>query len=146
MGAALRPCGRDRAAPPRPGALGWRDGTGGSSGGSGSVSARIRLRMGLELYLDLLSQPCRSIYIFARSNNIPFEFKQVELMKGERGWGWPEPAAGLGPPSLGAAGPGSLDTAAVQVGPGVSVLPLGAMGGASATSTTLPRCVVLWYL
>uniref|UniRef100_A0A8D0F4D7 glutathione transferase n=1 Tax=Strix occidentalis caurina TaxID=311401 RepID=A0A8D0F4D7_STROC len=40
--------------------------------------------MGLELYLDLLSQPCRSIYIFARSNNIPFEFKHVELMKGER--------------------------------------------------------------
>lgn len=38
--------------------------------------------MGLELYLDLLSQPCRSIYIFARSNNIPFEFKQVELFKG----------------------------------------------------------------
>ncbi|XP_074777432.1 glutathione S-transferase theta-1-like isoform X2 [Athene noctua] len=37
--------------------------------------------MGLELYLDLLSQPCRSIYIFARSNNIPFEFKHVELMK-----------------------------------------------------------------
>ncbi|OXB73281.1 UNVERIFIED_CONTAM: hypothetical protein H355_008257 [Colinus virginianus] len=38
--------------------------------------------MGLELYLDLLSQPCRSIYIFARSNNIPFEFKHVELFKG----------------------------------------------------------------
>ncbi|XP_042721778.1 glutathione S-transferase theta-1 isoform X3 [Tympanuchus pallidicinctus] len=38
--------------------------------------------MGLELYLDLLSQPCRSIYIFARTNNIPFEFKHVELFKG----------------------------------------------------------------
>uniref|UniRef100_A0A8C2T8J5 glutathione transferase n=1 Tax=Coturnix japonica TaxID=93934 RepID=A0A8C2T8J5_COTJA len=37
--------------------------------------------MGLELYLDLLSQPCRSIYIFARTNNIPFEFKHVELFK-----------------------------------------------------------------
>lgn len=42
--------------------------------------------MGLELYLDLLSQPCRSIYIFARTNNIPFEFKHVELFKGEEGW------------------------------------------------------------
>ncbi|XP_031984229.1 glutathione S-transferase theta-1 [Corvus moneduloides] len=40
-----------------------------------------RVGMGLELYLDLLSQPCRSIYIFARSNNIPFEFKHVELFK-----------------------------------------------------------------
>ncbi|XP_065595065.1 glutathione S-transferase theta-2B [Cyrtonyx montezumae] len=39
--------------------------------------------MGLELYLDLLSQPCRALYVFARSNNIPFEFKRVELMKGE---------------------------------------------------------------
>lgn len=45
--------------------------------------------MGLELYLDLLSQPCRSIYIFARTNNIPFEFKHVELFKGEEdGLGW----------------------------------------------------------
>ncbi|TRZ20975.1 hypothetical protein HGM15179_006156 [Zosterops borbonicus] len=39
--------------------------------------------MGLELYLDLLSQPCRALYIFARSNNIPFELKRVQLAKGE---------------------------------------------------------------
>ncbi|XP_052545340.1 glutathione S-transferase theta-2B [Tympanuchus pallidicinctus] len=39
--------------------------------------------MGLELYLDLLSQPCRAVFLFARCNNIPFEFKRVELMKGQ---------------------------------------------------------------
>ncbi|XP_077163467.1 glutathione S-transferase theta-1-like [Paroedura picta] len=37
--------------------------------------------MGLELYLDLLSQPCRAIYIFAKKNNIPFEFKDVEVFR-----------------------------------------------------------------
>ncbi|XP_078523930.1 glutathione S-transferase theta-1-like [Lissotriton helveticus] len=37
----------------------------------------------LQLYLDLMSQPCRAVFIFAKKNNIDFEFKLVEMSKGD---------------------------------------------------------------
>ncbi|XP_053182239.1 glutathione S-transferase theta-3-like [Scomber japonicus] len=38
----------------------------------------------MELYLDLLSQPCRSVYMFAKAAGIPFEFKLVSLTAGQQ--------------------------------------------------------------
>ncbi|XP_053557947.1 glutathione S-transferase theta-1 [Bombina bombina] len=35
------------------------------------------------LYVDLLSQPCRSVFIFAKVNNLPVQFRQISLFKGE---------------------------------------------------------------
>lgn len=40
--------------------------------------------MALELYLDLYSQPCRSVYMFAKKNNINFDFKKISLFGGEQ--------------------------------------------------------------
>ncbi|XP_069025470.1 glutathione S-transferase theta-1a [Embiotoca jacksoni] len=38
----------------------------------------------MELYLDLHSQPCRSVYLFAKVLGVPFEFKLVDLAAGKQ--------------------------------------------------------------
>ncbi|KAJ4942585.1 hypothetical protein JOQ06_012439 [Pogonophryne albipinna] len=38
----------------------------------------------MELYLDLHSQPCRSVFLLAKAIGIPFEFKLVELFAGQQ--------------------------------------------------------------
>nr|ADY80024.1 glutathione S-transferase theta 1b [Oplegnathus fasciatus] len=38
----------------------------------------------MELYLDLHSQPCRSVFMFAKAVGIPFEFKLVDLTSGQQ--------------------------------------------------------------
>ncbi|XP_028852204.1 glutathione S-transferase theta-2 [Denticeps clupeoides] len=40
-------------------------------------------RKAVEVYLDLLSQPCRAVQIFLRSTKIPHTVKMVALRKGE---------------------------------------------------------------
>lgn len=37
----------------------------------------------LEVYLDMLSQPCRAVHIFLNHNKIPHTVKTVALRKGE---------------------------------------------------------------
>lgn len=37
--------------------------------------------MGLVFYYDLMSQPCRALYIFLKMAGIPFESKQIALRK-----------------------------------------------------------------
>ncbi|XP_003974594.1 glutathione S-transferase theta-1a [Takifugu rubripes] len=38
----------------------------------------------MELYLDLFSQPCRSVFLFAKVAGIPFDFKHVDLVAGQQ--------------------------------------------------------------
>ncbi|KAM7415579.1 hypothetical protein PAMA_017884 [Pampus argenteus] len=38
----------------------------------------------MELYLDLHSQPCRSVFLFAKAVGIPFEFKFIDLSAGQQ--------------------------------------------------------------
>lgn len=38
----------------------------------------------MELYLDLFSQPCRTVFMFAKAVGIPFEFKRVDLITGQQ--------------------------------------------------------------
>jgi len=39
--------------------------------------------MVLEFYYDLLSQPCRALYVFMKTAGVDFESKTIELTKGK---------------------------------------------------------------
>uniref|UniRef100_A0A8C6SUK3 glutathione transferase n=1 Tax=Neogobius melanostomus TaxID=47308 RepID=A0A8C6SUK3_9GOBI len=39
--------------------------------------------MSLKLFLDMISQPCRSVFLFAKKNNLPVEVKLISLKNGE---------------------------------------------------------------
>ena len=39
--------------------------------------------MPLLYYYDLMSQPCRALYIFLKAAGIPFQSKEIALRKGE---------------------------------------------------------------
>ncbi|XP_028313270.1 glutathione S-transferase theta-1-like [Gouania willdenowi] len=38
----------------------------------------------MELYVELFSQPCRSVFMVAKALGIPFELKNVELLEGQQ--------------------------------------------------------------
>lgn len=39
--------------------------------------------MGLDMYVDLMSPPCRAVVLMARKNNIPYTEKTLDLFKGD---------------------------------------------------------------
>jgi hypothetical protein len=39
--------------------------------------------MPIKLYVDLNSQPARSVYALCLANNVPFELVELNMMKGE---------------------------------------------------------------
>lgn len=46
-------------------------------------TAVVETKHAMELYLDLISQPCRAVFLFAKVTGIPFEFKLVDLAAGK---------------------------------------------------------------